>query len=431
MFDDDLFRRYIRDIKASSIGRLDVDAEEEINRANIIAFGNAVESAETFKKFVFANLRLVISIAKRYRNLGVPLIDLIQEGNISLFKAIEKFDGRNKFSTYATLLIQQRIKLALSEQGTGINLPIPVGDKIRQISRVARGLVDDRGKLPSDLEIAEIMGVKVSCIRAHREYAKISVTSMDTPVGEDGGVLSDFIADPTAVHPSEHIEERDRKTILERVLRTLPPRESEILRYRFGFLTDLPLTLDEVGQKFNLSSERIRQIEAKALRKLRDYGRLSILRSMRNGVEPDPFLQAATLPWTPAKKQTKRVSERKYPPLPIPRIGNIPSVETNGMEILSPPDRLRKGALLGYGVTLEEFNSPGRGKVRITFSRHVVVYILSSDFKWSDQAIVTYLDRRGDYSLVKYAKQRVARLEKEIWFKEDMTKLRVWYKAQS
>ncbi len=429
MFDDDLFRMYIRDVNTSSLGLL--DAEEEINLANIIEFGNEREAREAFNQFVLANQGLVISIAKRYQNRGVPFMDLVQEGNIGLFKAIEKFDGRNKFSTYATWWIRQTILRAIDAQGREIRLPANVATTVTKIRRIAFCLADEKGELPTDVVIAEEMGVDASYIKEYREYAKIGVTSMDTPTGEDGGVLSDFIADPTAVHPSEHIEEGDRKTILERVLRTLPPRESAILRYRFGFLTDLPLTLDEVGLKFNLTRERIRQLEAKALRKLRNYGRLSILRSMKNGVEPDPFLQAATLPWTPTKRQTKRVSGRKHPPLAIPRIGNLPSVETNGMEILSPHDRLRNGALLGYGVTLEEFNSLGKGKVRITFARHVIVYILSSDFKWSEQTIVTYLNRHGDYSLVKYAKKRVARLEEESWFKEDMTKLRAWYKAQS
>jgi RNA polymerase primary sigma factor len=224
---------------------------------------------------ITANTRLVISIAKRYRGHGVPFQDLIQEGNLGLMRAVDKFDpGRGyKLSTYATWWIRQAVTRALADQGRTIRLPVHMGESIRKLSRTAYLLEQDLGRPPSPEEIADEMGLKPRRVRWMMKVARRPL-SLQKPVGEEkDSELGSFIKDKETPPPPEVAEQTLLRATLEELLTTLSPREARILRLRFGLQDGYRYTLEEVGQKFGLTRERIRQIEKEALRRLRHPGR--------------------------------------------------------------------------------------------------------------------------------------------------------------
>jgi RNA polymerase primary sigma factor len=220
---------------------------------------------------IMANTRLVISVAKKYQGQGVPFHDLIQEGNLGLMRAVDKFDPGlgYKFSTYATWWIRQAVTRALADQGRTIRLPVHMGESIRKLSRTAYLMEQDRGRPPSPEEIADEMGLKPHRVRWMLKVARHPL-SLQKPVGEEkDSELGSFIEDDEAPSPPEAAEQAMLRTTLEELLTTLRPREARVLRLRFGLQDGYHYTLEEVGRKFGLTRERIRQIEKQALRRLR------------------------------------------------------------------------------------------------------------------------------------------------------------------
>jgi len=264
---NDPVRMYLKEI-----GRVDLlSAEEEINLAKRIEEGDE----EARRRLAEANLRLVVSIAKRYVGRGMLFLDLIQEGNMGLIKAVEKFDYRKgyKFSTYATWWIRQAITRAIADQARTIRIPVHMVETINKLIRVQRQLLQDLGREPSPEEIAEDMDLTPEKVREILKIAQEPV-SLETPIGEeDDSHLGDFIEDQDATSPSEHAAYELLKEQLEDVLDTLTDREENVLRLRFGLDDGRTRTLEEVGKVFGVTRERIRQIEAKALRKLRHPSR--------------------------------------------------------------------------------------------------------------------------------------------------------------
>ncbi|MBM7660805.1 RNA polymerase primary sigma factor [Bacillus mesophilus] len=264
---NDPVRMYLKEI-----GRVDLlSAEDEIQLAKRIEKGDE----EAKRRLAEANLRLVVSIAKRYVGRGMLFLDLIQEGNMGLIKAVEKFDYEKgyKFSTYATWWIRQAITRAIADQARTIRIPVHMVETINKLIRVQRQLLQDLGREPSPEEIAEDMDLTPDKVREILKIAQEPV-SLETPIGEeDDSHLGDFIEDQDATSPSEHAAYELLKEQLEDVLDTLTDREENVLRLRFGLDDGRTRTLEEVGKVFGVTRERIRQIEAKALRKLRHPSR--------------------------------------------------------------------------------------------------------------------------------------------------------------
>ena len=268
---DDPVRMYLKEIGKVPL----LTADEEIDIAQRMEQGD--EAAK--KKLTEANLRLVVSIAKRYVGRGMLFLDLIQEGNLGLIKAVDKFDYRKgyKFSTYATWWIRQAITRAIADQARTIRIPVHMVETINKLIRVSRQLLQEYGREPTPEEIAKEMGVSESKVREIMKIAQEPV-SLETPIGEEeDSHLGDFIADDTAPTPAETASFALMKEQLQDVLDTLTPREKKVLTLRFGLEDGRMRTLEEVGEFFNVTRERVRQIEAKAIRKLVQPSRSKIL----------------------------------------------------------------------------------------------------------------------------------------------------------
>lgn len=264
---DDPVKMYLKDI-----GRVPLlSSDDEIELARKMQDGDE----EAKKKLSEANLRLVVSIAKRYVGRGMLFLDLIQEGNLGLMKAVEKFDYQKgfKFSTYATWWIRQAITRAIADQARTIRIPVHMVETINKLTRVSRLLTQKYGREPSPAEIAKEMNISEERVREIQKIAQDPV-SLETPIGEEeDSHLGDFIEDETTVTPSDSVSTTMLKETLLSVLNSLTPREEKVLRLRYGVDDGRPRTLEEVGKEFNVTRERIRQIEAKALRKLRHPSR--------------------------------------------------------------------------------------------------------------------------------------------------------------
>ena len=264
---DDPVRMYLKEIGKVPL----LSSDEEIELAERMHNGD--ETAK--KRLSEANLRLVVSIAKRYVGRGMLFLDLIQEGNLGLIKAVEKFDYTKgyKFSTYATWWIRQAITRAIADQARTIRIPVHMVETINKLIRVSRQLLQELGREPRVDEIANAMGVNEEKVREIMKIAQEPV-SLETPIGEEeDSILGDFIPDNDAPAPSDMAAFMLLKEQLMNVLETLTPREEKVLRLRFGLDDGRARTLEEVGKEFNVTRERIRQIEAKALRKLRHPSR--------------------------------------------------------------------------------------------------------------------------------------------------------------
>ena len=264
---DDPVRIYLKEI-----GRVPLlTPEEEMLIAEKILDGDD----EACKRLVEANLRLVVSIAKRYLGRGMQFLDLIQEGNLGLMKAVEKFDHTKgfKFSTYATWWIRQAITRAIADQARTIRIPVHMGETINKIKKASSQLLHENGHEPTIEEIADFLNMPEDKIREAMRVSQEPV-SLETPIGEEeDSHLGDFIPDDSAVTPQDAASQMMLKEQLDSVLSSLTPREEKVIRLRFGLDDGRPRTLEEVGEEFNVTRERIRQIEAKALRKLRHPSR--------------------------------------------------------------------------------------------------------------------------------------------------------------
>lgn len=264
---DDPVRMYLKEIGKIPL----LSAEEEVELAKRIEEGDI----EARQALASANLRLVVSLAKKFVNRGMQFLDLIQEGNLGLMRAVEKFDYRRKFkfSTYATWWIRQAITRAIADQARTIRIPVHMVETINKLVRVNRQLLQDYGREPHPDEIAKEMGITEDRVREIMKFAQEPV-SLETPIGEEeDSHLGDFIADESERSPQEAAESEILKEEIESVLDTLTGREKTVIKLRFGLIDGQPRTLEDVGKEFNVTRERIRQIEGKALRKLRHPSR--------------------------------------------------------------------------------------------------------------------------------------------------------------
>ncbi|HSS60929.1 MAG TPA: sigma-70 family RNA polymerase sigma factor [Candidatus Limnocylindrales bacterium] len=270
---DDALGAYLREIGRGTL----LTKQQEIELAKQIEGGS--EAAR--QRMTEANLRLVVSIAKKYQGRGMPLLDLIQEGNVGLMRAVAKFDHRRgfKFSTYATWWIRQAVLRAIGDQARTIRLPIHIGDQTNKLVRVSDRLRDSLGRQPSDEEIGEELGLTPLEVEALRRTARDTV-SLETPIGEDGDTeLGHLIEDAQAESPASAAMEADLKDRVDDVLSTLEPRERRVIQLRFGLGDGHQRPLDEVARRLGTSRETVRQLERHALDKLRRTGRAEVLRS--------------------------------------------------------------------------------------------------------------------------------------------------------
>ncbi|HTH50508.1 MAG TPA: RNA polymerase sigma factor RpoD, partial [Pyrinomonadaceae bacterium] len=258
----------------------------EIKRSYTTISIGETETNKAKRELVEANLRLVVSIAKKYTNRGLQFLDLIQEGNIGLMKAVDKFEWRRgyKFSTYATWWIRQAITRAIADQARTIRIPVHMIETINKLIRTSRLLVQELGREPTSEEIAKRMDIPVSKVRKVLKIAQEPI-SLETPIGEEeDSHLGDFIEDRSIMNPAESVTFSNLREITDEVLATLTPREEKVIKMRFGLgSTGSEHTLEEVGQHFAVTRERIRQIEAKALRKLRHPSRSRRLKAFLEG----------------------------------------------------------------------------------------------------------------------------------------------------
>ena len=264
---DDPVRMYLKEIGKVPL----LNSADEIKLAKRMERGDE----EAKRRLIEANLRLVVSIAKKYVGRGMLFLDLIQEGNLGLIRAVEKFDWRKgyKFSTYATWWIRQAITRALADQARTIRIPVHMVETINKLIRISRQLLQELGREPTPEEIGQVMKMPTERVREIIKIAQEPI-SLETPIGEEeDSHLGDFIEDQDALAPAEAASFTMLKEQLEGVLDTLTPRERKVLKLRFGLDDGRPRTLEEVGQEFGVTRERIRQIEAKALRKLRHPSR--------------------------------------------------------------------------------------------------------------------------------------------------------------
>lgn len=263
-FSEDLVKVYLQEIGKIPL----LSREQEVELAKRVE----EEDDKAREKLALANLRLVVSIAKKHRNRGLPFLDLIQEGNVGLMKAIEKFDYRKgyKFSTYATWWIRQAINRAIANKGRTIRIPTHIMGLIRDIYKAEEGYVTEHGEPPTNEELAEILDTSVDKIERAKKMSQYTL-SLEKPIGDDeeGSELGEFLENETATSPTEEAFHELQKEKLMEALNELLPREKRILELRYGLEDDHPRTLKEVGKVFNVSRERIRQIEKKALRKLK------------------------------------------------------------------------------------------------------------------------------------------------------------------